>query len=350
MLRVVSTAVFPKLAAALLLFAAVCPAQSAPDEKIVLPLELVAGQPATVAVLGSDGRLQANVKLGLSSGEPLTTDETGRAHFLVPSAPGILFAQIQNTQILAVADVRRQEGADDLKIQSAPRLASLQGLLRIRGSGFAGDADRNPLMLNGERVLVLAASPVELVILAPAAAPPGPAKLDLQAGGQSASAQITLIRVAAAPQQIPPRKHQKISLRVFGTNEPVSLRVRNLRPDLVQFPHRGDIRLQTSGGPENSAQFRAKGLRTGEFSFAVRLANDMQPPSLAAARDFLQAAYKFAPQPDLRPLAKILRNLQGHEPSIAAARKAFAKLPAISSPQQDEALLRAARKALFGEE
>lgn len=349
MLRMASTAVIPRLAAALLLAAPICHAQSAPNDKIILPLELVAGQPATLAVLGPDGRLQADVKLSLSDGEPLTTDETGRAHFLAPSAPGILFAQIQNTTIFSAADVRRQEGSDDLEIQSSPRIASLNGLIRIRGTGFAGDADRNPLRLNGQRVLILAASPAELVILAPSTVSLGAAKFDLQAGGQSASAQITLIRVTATPQQISPRKKQEITLRVFGTTEPISLDLRNLRPDVVQFPHGGDMHLKSSGGPDNSTEVHVKGLRPGKFSFAVKLAADTQPPDVSAARDFLQAAYKFAPQVALSRLAKLLKNLQSDKPSLTAVREEFSELSTGASSAQYQAFLRAAREALFGQ-
>jgi hypothetical protein len=336
-------------AAAAVLVAPTGLAQSASSEKIVLPLDLVAGQPATVAVLASDGHVQADVKLNLSNGETLTTDESGRAHFLAPVGPEILLAQIQNTKIFAAADVRRRDDADDLRIQSAPRLASLDGLLRIRGNGFAGDADRNPLKLNGEPVLVLAASPAELVILPPATFEPGVAKFDLRAGGRIASAQITLIRVTANPQQIPPRRTKKITLRVFGTAEPVSLDLHNIRPDVVQFPHRGQIRLKTRGGPDNSVQVRAKGLRPGEFTFTVRLAGEMQPPDLASARDFLEAAYKLAPPADLSRLAKLLKNLEGGKPNLAVARKGFAKL-SRGSPGEYEALVRAAREALFGEQ
>jgi hypothetical protein len=323
-------------------------AQSVADFKIVMPFELLAGEPATLGVLGSDGRLQADVQLNLSDGESLTTDVSGRAHFLAPVAAGILFVQIHNARMISATDVLRPEGADDLKIESAPRIASLDGLLKISGSGFAGDADKNQVALNGKRALVIAASPVEFVFVPPPGLQPGVAKLDLHRGDQSASAQIVLIRVTATPQNIPPGKKQEIMLRIFGTDEPISLELHNLRPEIVQFVKHGDVRLRSSGGSDNSVPVQARGLRAGEFSFAVQYVPGAQAPNLSAARDFLQAAFVRAPQSQANLLAKILKKLQGDKPNVAAARKEFAKLPMSNSPGEYEAWLRAAHEALFG--
>src|SRR5271170_4212207 len=52
---------------------------------IVLPPKLMAGHPATLAVLGVDGKLASDVTVDLGHGESVKTDRTGRALFTVPT-------------------------------------------------------------------------------------------------------------------------------------------------------------------------------------------------------------------------------------------------------------------------
>src|ERR1700684_4717132 len=64
---------------------------------IILPPKLVAGRPATLAVLGVDGRLAEGivVDLGTHSGIDVRvkTDKTGRAAFLAPTDAAVLIAK-----------------------------------------------------------------------------------------------------------------------------------------------------------------------------------------------------------------------------------------------------------------
>src|SRR5579863_1134030 len=53
---------------------------------IVLPPKLMAGHPATLAVLGVDGKLASGVKVDLGNEQSVTTDRTGRATFTVPAS------------------------------------------------------------------------------------------------------------------------------------------------------------------------------------------------------------------------------------------------------------------------
>src|SRR5271166_4292735 len=52
---------------------------------IVLPPKLVAGQPATLAVLGVDHRLAEGITVDLGKGQRVKTDRTGRAFFTTPT-------------------------------------------------------------------------------------------------------------------------------------------------------------------------------------------------------------------------------------------------------------------------
>ena len=75
------------LIAAALLLPLSAIAQSAAIVKavtIVLPPKVVAGRPATLAILGSDGRLAPNVAVDMGPNLRVTTDRTGRALFVVP--------------------------------------------------------------------------------------------------------------------------------------------------------------------------------------------------------------------------------------------------------------------------
>ena len=69
------------------------PHASPAPRTIILPPKLVAGAPATLAVLDSQGRLLPNVTVELSGGRNATTDTTGRAIFKAPDQPGTLVAK-----------------------------------------------------------------------------------------------------------------------------------------------------------------------------------------------------------------------------------------------------------------
>ncbi|HEV2297754.1 MAG TPA: hypothetical protein VGR72_04475 [Candidatus Acidoferrales bacterium] len=330
--------------------AATVRAQSAPGDRIILPLELVAGRPATLGVLTPNGRVEADAKILLSNGDTLITDESGRAHFLAPAKSGILYAHVQGTEISAASDVRPGEGAADLQVKAVPRLTRMEGQLRIRGSSFEGDADRNQVRLGRERAFVLAASPVELVILPPPVSKPGAARLDLEADAQIISTQVTLIQVEATPQNILPEKKMKIAIHVFGTEESVRLELHNISPEIVAFAHGNNIGLRTSGGRDNTAKIQAKGLRTGEFSFSIRLAPEFQTEGIPVACDFLDAAMKMTPAAEKNLFENVLRKLKKQKPNVSAVRRELQRLTPVGHSRDSAALIFAAQEALFAME
>ena len=93
----------------------------------VLPARIVAGQPATLAVLGLDGKLAADVKVDLGNDQRVTTDATGRASFTAPGIGAVLLAKVSGTSAAALLDSAAQlfarggyEGASvDLIAESA---------------------------------------------------------------------------------------------------------------------------------------------------------------------------------------------------------------------------------------
>jgi hypothetical protein len=321
-----------------------------PLHQIVLPLELTAGEPATLAVLSKDGRVAAGVKIVLSNGEVVSTDESGRAHFLAPPDAGILIARIPGTEIRAAADVTQQTSASKLQIARAPAIVALKDRFAVDGDGFYGDADRNQVELDGKRALALAASPKELVIVAPSTTAPGSARLVVKVGTSEASAKITIVDVTpdAMGEAVKPGKKAKLVLHVNGTPQPVELDVQNMSPGIVGFKHGERERVWTHGGADNSATVEVKGLRMGEFSYAVTLESKPGAANVQAARDFLQAAEKFAASVEKRRIANVLKKLQRRNPDIRKARKGFAKLRDASTTGDLPALIRAAGEALNG--
>ena len=322
------------------------------EERIVLPLELVAGEPATLAVGTSDGHVAPGVKVVLSSGEEVTTDESGRAHFLVPPETGPIFARIPGSEVREVGEVLpRDAGRGDLELASIPKVASLESQFALRGVGFQGDADRNRIEIGGRRALVLASSPVQLVVTPPKDIVPGPASMVIHEGDSEVSTKVTLVSLSSSSTSTTIRSGKKaqIIMLVRGTSEPVELDVKSLAPQVARLADGDDIDIQTNGGADNAAVIQLKGVGAGAFSLAVRLKNTSTSVNAPVARDFLEAARKSATPNAVNRLASILKKLStGH----VDAQEAQRELRAISMEDNSEdfrVLVDAACRALAGE-
>jgi hypothetical protein len=66
---------------------------------IILPQKLVAGQPATLAVLTAEGKLAPGVPVEFSGGQRVTTDDSGRASFAAPDEAGVLLVQVPDSPL-----------------------------------------------------------------------------------------------------------------------------------------------------------------------------------------------------------------------------------------------------------
>lgn len=321
------------------------------ESTIVMPLEMVAGKPATLAVLSPAGRVVPEVKLALSSGDIVTTDESGRAHFLAPPDVGIFLARIPGMEARAAADVTARTDATHLEIR-APALASVKDRFNITGSGFQGDADQNHVELGDKPAFVLAASPKELIILASPETAPGNVEMVAEVGTQQVSTGMTLMDVSsdAIGEDVRPGRLGKFALHVRGTTQPVDLDVENMSPGTARFKHGDRQHLRTSGGSDNSATIEIKGMRTGEVSYAVSLKPQPGIASVEVARDFLQVAYKLAKADEKSRINKVLMRLGPRRTDIAGARKEFAKIVTANSAGDFQALIRAAGEALSGQQ
>jgi len=252
------------------------PPQASAARILLLPKRIISGETATLAVLDVNGRLTPGVTVNFSNGDHLVTNATGRALFVAPLNPGVIYATIASrptrvyTTILALSEA----GSSSLQVSSAPRFASLADRFELSGSGFCGEADANTVRVAGKPALVLASSPVSLVALPPAELEPGTAMLDVACAKRSAprfSISFLALALDADSSPLAPGEHRMLTVHVSGTVAKVPLEARNLSPNVAQLIGGNPANVSSRGGAENVAQFELIGLERGNFRISVRL-------------------------------------------------------------------------------
>jgi hypothetical protein len=282
---------------------------------IVLPPNLVADRPATLAVLGVDGRLAEGVIVDLGSHSGIDvrvkTDKTGRAVFLVPSDASALIAKASGASAAALIDPPPAPNSPTAAAISLPSVVSIQDAFPICGGAFHGEVEADHLTLDGDPALVLAASPGCLVILPGPRALPGPAKISIQmVRAPDWAGQTTLVALHFDP-PVPPlvtEKKSNLVLHVQASDQPLDILVENKTPGILRFLRGDSQRLRTSGGAQNVATVEIQAISAGDFSFHARLLANPEPD---IARRYLEAAAKIAPtdlQRQVRGLAKRLEH------------------------------------------
>ena len=317
---------------------------------VVLPTKVVAAQQATLAALTPEGRLAPGVPVELSGGEKLTTDASGRANFTAPAEPGILVAQISGTPQSgtgAVALVIPPQPPARVGLTRVPGELSLQDRFAVSGYGFRGEADANRVSLVGQRALVLAASPVSLVVIPGPGAQPGPTRLVVETGGAAATAPTNLVAIEADSKSVAPKEKAMLVLRVRGTDRPQLLEVQNQSPRVVRFIHGDPQWLTTIGGTDNSAAIKMEGLSLGDFSFRVRLVSAATgPPDVESAHQYLLAASEHAPPKSIHRLGRLVHRLERRPPDVEKVSNDLGKILASQPVGEFGWLLLAARDAL----
>ncbi|MGA7794037.1 MAG: IPT/TIG domain-containing protein [Candidatus Acidiferrales bacterium] len=260
------------------------PHSSPAPRTIILPPKLVAGAPATLAVLDSQGRLLPNVTVELSGGRNATTDTTGRAIFKAPDQPGTLVAKTSGVGVTASATVVASEdsaphGAPDgpsgaVHVGSYPHAITIHDRFTLEGAGFRGAADSNHVYLNGDPCLVVASSPVSLVALPGPSVPIGDVTLHVAVGGVDAGqfpVSAVLLEFSGPTEAVNAGSTGKLIVHARGTTEPLLLEVRNGSPGVIQLSNGNVQRLKTSGGDENDAPVDVKFVTGGNYSVSARL-------------------------------------------------------------------------------
>jgi hypothetical protein len=251
---------------------------------IILPPKMVAGATATLAALDAAGRLLPNVVVELSGGQKVTTDATGRALFVAPREVGKLVAKIVGQEITASsavtapadAAIKSSDGgsADGVRVVSYPRALTIHDRFTLEGLGFSGVADSNHVYLLDQTCLVVASSPVALVVLPGPHIPIGAISLRVGVAGHD-TGQLPVSAVLlefSGPTEAPDAGTQgEIILTVHGATERLAVEVRNGSPEIIQFPHGNVQRLTTSGGEQNIAPVELKFLASGNYTITARL-------------------------------------------------------------------------------
>jgi hypothetical protein len=275
---------------------------------IVLPARVVSGQPATLAVLGVDGRLAEGITVDIGKDQRVRTDKTGRASFAVPQGASVVIATAAGNSAATLVDPQAP-GAQ------APRVAPVVSQLDefpICGGGFSGDADANHVTLSDDRVFVLAASPECLAVLASPRAIPGPAKISIATPVAQWNPRTTLVSLHFDPPLPPlvPNKKSKLILHVQGSDQALRVLVENKTPGVLRFLRGDRQELLTTGGAQNSAEIPVQAITAGDFSFHARI---LAAPDADAGRRYLSAAQALAPK-DLQHTIQSLADRLTHHP------------------------------------
>jgi len=245
--------------------------------EIVLPPQLETGKPATLAVLDAEGRLLPGVEIALPEGRRIRTDSTGRARFVVTAPAGSFTAQVSDARISATADVVGDLAGSSLQISVSqyPRFATLDGKVVVHGTGFRGDADLNRVTFTGKPALVLASSPLSLVVIPGLDVLPGPAEMQIEISGKKSKAlPLTMVSFKVQPPDglMAEGKKSRLTISVRGTDQRLMLTVENQSPETIELTAGNTQRVRSSGGTLNRAVVGFRALRAGEFSISVKLA------------------------------------------------------------------------------
>ena len=261
------------------------PLQSLPEQApppasgariLLLPKSVVAAESATLAVLDVNGRLTPGVTVNFSNGDHVITNATGRALFVAPPKPGVIYATIgsQSTRVYTAVLTSAEVNSPIPEVYTAPEFASLADRFELAGRGFCGEADANTVRVAGKPALVLASSRAAVIVLPPTDAEPGPAKIEASCGKRSAptfSMTFLDLSLDADSSPLAPGEHRTLTVDVRGTLAKVPLEARNLSPKVAELSGGNPAKTSSSGGAENAARFELIGRERGNFLISVRL-------------------------------------------------------------------------------
>jgi hypothetical protein len=250
---------------------------------LLLPRQIVSGERATLAVLDGSGRLTPGVTVQFSNGDRFTTDVTGRALFVAPLDPGVIFASIaaRSDRVPAVVVSPSEAVTSSMEIVGTPSVASLTDRFELLGRGFCGDADANQVTIGDQPALVLASSPASLVILPPMDLEAGTAKVEVACAKRQAPAfSMTLVELELQADSSPlkPGERRALYVHVRGSEAKVSLEARNLAPRIAELAGGNVVRASSTGGTENLARFHLTGRKNGSFAISIRLVPSLTRP------------------------------------------------------------------------
>lgn len=314
---------------------------------IVLPRLLVAGRPALLSVLDAQGALLPGAEVEFPGGAKVTTDATGRATFTAPAEAGVLVAQSGGTRASVAVILPAESPPDGVQVTETPQLISLHEPFSVGGWGFRGEAEGTRAWLGEQPALVLAASPVALVVQPGPRTPPGATQLVIEAGGRSpgpVAITVVSLEVSAEKKQLAPKEKGKLTVQARGSEQRLEVEVRNATPDVVKLPEGAEVlRVRTRGGALNTAEVELEGRRTGDFSVSMRLIPPVAGlPDVEAARLKLLDARRIAPVNWWGRLEALIGRLEKNPQDAPKVRTELEKMLSEKPPGEFGRLLEAA--------
>ena len=344
------------------------PAQGQPGapRTIVLPRQIQAGARATLAVLDSAGRLVPAVDVQLAGNANITTDSTGRASFTAPASPGLLTARLTEnglaftTAIVPAAADPVVAPASNSAVKSGagspdfPRTIALHDAFELSGGKFSGDAAQNRVLLGDQLALVLAASPVWVVVLPNPHTPLGAAELLIEVEGRAFDpmpATVVSLDLAGPAKTLASGEKGTLTVRVTGSTERLLVEIRNLSPEIVDLnaaKTREPVqRMVTSGGDPNTARFELTGANAGDYSISAALVPMIvDSPNVERARQQLLAAQQVADSKWRSRIDTVVALVDEKRSDIAALRQEIERLINRHPQRQVADLLQLAWEAL----
>jgi len=243
---------------------------------LLLPRTIVSGERATLAVLDGNGRLTAGATVVFSNGDRLRTDKTGRALFVAPLDPGVIYGSLAGraSRVSTTILSRSENLKSTMDVTAIPKISSLTDRFEITGHGFCGGADANQITISGAPAFILASSPTALIVMPPADLAPGRASVDISCAKQNGpplEVVFVALDLEADTSPLQPGVHRELTVHVRGTRDRVSLEARNLAPDVAELVGGNPRRVATSGGWDNLAHYAIIGRSRGSFRIAIRL-------------------------------------------------------------------------------
>jgi hypothetical protein len=259
------------------------PPPSSTGRILLLPRTIVSGDRATLAVLDANGRLTPGAAVSFSNGDRITTDATGRALFVAPLTPGVIFGSIVGREGRVPLTILPpgESPTSSIEVESIPKIASITDRFEIAGRGFCGDADANQITVSGDPAFVLASSPASLVVLPPADLQPGRASVDISCAkrnGPPLEVVFIALNLEADSSPLAPGVLRRLTVRVRGTTGKVTLEAKNLAPDIAELLGGNPLKASSSGGAENLAHFEVVGRKHGSFLVSIRLLSSTLRP------------------------------------------------------------------------
>jgi hypothetical protein len=196
----------------------------------------------------------------------------------------VIFGSIvRRTGRVSTAILTPEEAASTaMEISAGPQVALVTDRFEIAGRGFCGDADSNQVTVGGLPALILASSPVSLVVLPPSELKTGAAAVKISCNKNTAPPfLITFVELALEADSSPlkPGEHRSLTVRVRGTSSKIALEARNLASGIAELTGGTTAKQTSSGGPNNTAKFALVGRKRGSFSISIRLLPVVGKPS-----------------------------------------------------------------------